>query len=56
MIVRELETSIEAPFLGKEGSAMLEELWKAQMEWLTHPDLELLPETSLVLGSKEQRR
>ena len=34
MIVREPETNTEAPFLGKEGSAMLE-LWTAQMEWLS---------------------
>jgi hypothetical protein len=46
MIVQNLETNTEAPFLGKEGEAMLT-LLKAQIEWssrsvtaisLTEPD------------------
>jgi|SRR5579863_8307863 len=32
MIVQDLKTNTEAPFLGKEGPALLE-LWKAGMEW-----------------------
>jgi hypothetical protein len=34
MIVREPETNTDAPFLGKEGSALLD-LWMAQVAWLS---------------------
>jgi hypothetical protein len=44
-ITENTEPSVLAPFLGKQGEAMLT-LWKAQMDWVQATSIQTTPETN----------